>query len=142
MQNSLKRWGSCAGLLVFITVISGVLLLSHQFGWSDNQVNEKKLTELRHKKQSDYWVVFRKTGCPDCAKVQLLVSEQLLKNQMKSNQRKTKVVVIDVKPYEAHHYINEFGLTQVPTFIQVKGGREVYRYEGTNPADIKQMFAN
>lgn len=78
-------------------------------------------------------VFFYKDTCPDCQKVFLQV---MLNKDFKAK----NIQFVNLNNQANRHYIIEYGLKTVPTFVVLKNGREVRRYAGTKHIEIKQIF--
>lgn len=81
----------------------------------------------------DTVLIFHKTGCADCRKVVTAVNAGI------DNNLTTRFVVDDTKNSDLY---KDYQLTEVPTFIRFRNGKEIERYSGTDKQDISDFLSS
>ncbi|GAK31062.1 hypothetical protein WOSG25_070390 [Weissella oryzae SG25] len=98
--------------------------------------NGRQVVKAAIKQKDDVVIVFHKTGCSDCELIKRTVKET-----MQANRNHVKYVVIDLKQVQNRYLIKKFRLVSTPTILELKDGREVSRYAGTNEHLVRAILA-
>lgn len=81
-------------------------------------------------------IIFHKTGCSDCAKVQKTVVNKV------ADSKNINYIVLDTSQQQSRQYVKAYNVTEVPTFIRLSYGKIESSYSGTKIFEINKMFHN
>ncbi|MCT3535329.1 thioredoxin [Lactobacillus crispatus] len=116
---------SCA--MIFLLII-GAFGFNQHVGHELSQRNIVKI-----KTNDDSTILFYREDCKSCRSI-------FSYTVMKKDLFRKNIQLVNTNQPKNRHYITEYKLTEVPTFIHLKYGRQVERYSGTNIERIDQVI--
>lgn len=123
-----KKW--FLGGAVLLALFTICLVTTACFNTSLNSTeNDRSVVKIKKEQRSV--VLFYKDTCPDCQKI----FKQVWIASWNQN-----VQFVNLAQKENRHYIGEYDLQYVPTFVYLKNGKEQKRYVGTNQKEIKGLL--
>ena len=89
--------------------------------------------QIQKQKEGPSAVLFYKDSCPDCQKIfhQVVVAKEL---------HGLPIQMINLNQPANRHYIAQYNLKFVPTFLLFKNGKPVERVVSTDKAKISSLF--
>ncbi|MDK6502411.1 thioredoxin domain-containing protein [Lactobacillus crispatus] len=116
---------SCAMIfLLFAGVIGFNQHVSHE-------LSQKNIVKI--KTNNDSTILFYRDDCKSCRSI-------FSYTVMKKDLFRKNIQLVNTNQPKNRHYIAEYKLTEVPTFIHLKYGKSVEKYSGTNIEKIDQII--
>lgn len=123
MNKKGKRW-----LIIGVSLLSVGLLTSGVFYGSQQILNYNQPMMVSSKTS---WVLFYRHDCKDCQK--------LYPSMIKTAIKDSRVTLIDLAQEKNRHYIQRFGVVEVPTLFQCDSNKEPLR-EWMGTTDIQNQL--
>ncbi|MCK8605725.1 thioredoxin family protein [Leuconostoc citreum] len=127
--------------LVFI-LLFGLTLLGSGYWYQNNVLNgypdtpkfADKINRLDETSNQITVLIFHKPGCSDCQRIRPTV-KQVIKSK-----RNVNYIVINVSKQDAKTFIAQYGITEVPTIIRLKGTRVIDSTTSTQTKSVRQVM--
>ncbi|MCZ9602824.1 thioredoxin family protein [Lactobacillus crispatus] len=97
----------------------------------NHELNQKNIVKI--KTNDDSTVLFYRDDCKSCRSI---FSYAVMKKDL----FRKNIQFVNTNQPQNRHYITEYKLTKVPTFIHLKYGKQVEKYTGTNIEKIDQVI--
>lgn len=94
-------------------------------------LNQKDIVKIKTNNEST--VLFYRDDCGSCRSI-------FYYTVMKRDLLRKNIQLVNTNQPKNRHYISEYKLTEVPTFIHLKYGKIAERYSGTNIEKIDQVI--
>lgn len=113
--------------MIFLFIVGTISFNQHV----SNEMNQKNVVKIKTNDEST--ILFYRDDCKSCRSI---FSYTVMKRDLFRND----IQMINTNQPKNRHYISEYKLTEVPTFIHLKYGKIVERYSGTNIEKIDQVM--
>lgn len=132
-----KYFKTLIGCILLLVFFVAFILRHHQSTrYPDTPISQ---LDQQFKSIKDYKstvIIFHKTGCSDCEKVQKSVVETVRQD------KRTHYIVLDTRNQQTKKYVKQYNVTEVPTFISLRYGKVGKSYSGTIIKNIDKVFQN
>lgn len=113
--------------MIFLLVVGTITFNQHV----SHELNQKNIVKIKTNNEST--VLFYRDDCESCRSI---FSYAILKKDV----LRKNIQLINTNQPKNRHYISEYKLTEVLTFIHLKYGKEIEKYSGTNIEKIDQVI--
>ncbi|WEV41277.1 thioredoxin family protein [Lactobacillus sp. ESL0681] len=122
---------------LLVSIISIALLMLGSHLWLQQKIvdyqTSKPIVRLSQPQTEPTTIFFYKDNCPACQRIfKTVYLEKFLKRK--------NIQIVNLNQVENRHYISEFDLHEVPTFIHYEFGQETNRYSGINKREIQEVI--
>ena len=87
-------------------------------------------------------VMFYNPACRDCQKVERYTKQLTYTSKLNPKVSEIQHVYLNVNSKLGKKYVQQFGITETPTYILVKKNQVVGSYAGTDKTKIKNLYLN
>lgn len=121
----------------FIQLIILILLIIGGHFWLQNQIlmyeNSQPVVRLVEPKNEDTTIFFYRNDCNQCKKIfKQIYLEKFLMHK--------NIQFVNLNQIQNRHYISEFQLQSVPTFIHYSHEKKTKQYSGTDRNMIRKII--
>ncbi|GAK31544.1 thioredoxin [Weissella oryzae SG25] len=131
-----KKYISLGILVACLASVYLFTYLTPQNAYSDTIDPLKALTRDQQHSTKPTLLVVHKTGCKDCAAVAKTFAG--IENKLNN---KVNLVVVDAMNDNSKEIIQKYQITNAPTFVWLKNGKEISRYWGTNKRMLREFLS-
>lgn len=110
------------------------LLIIGAFGFNQHvghELSQRNIVKI--KTNDDSTILFYREDCKSCRSI-------FSYTVMEKDLFRKNIQLVNTNQPKNRHYITEYKLTEVPTFIHLKYGGQVERYSGTNISKIDKVI--